>query len=117
MLNNKNTVLQYLKTLNLSQDEAKVYLALLESPKSHLELARETGINRTKVYRLADQLQKRSLITTRTDDRGTFLVAADPSTLEVELVTHEESLKQQRAIFDQLLPILSNIKRSSDKSP
>lgn len=109
MLNNKDTTLQYLKALNLTGDEAKMYLALLKAPTSHLEVSRATGINRTKVYRLADQLEKRSLITTRTDDRGTFLVAADPATLEVDLVTQEEKLKNQRAIFDQLLPTLNSI--------
>ncbi len=114
MLNNKDTVLPYLKALNLTTDEAKLYMELLKGANSHLQLARATGINRSKVYRLADQLEKRSLISTRTDDRGTFLVAADPSTLEVELVTQEEKLKNQRAIFKQLLPALSAIKINSN---
>lgn len=105
MLNNKDTI-SYLQALNLSREEAKLYLELLKAPRSHLELARATGINRTKVYRLADQLEKRSLISTQTDDRGTLLVAGDPNTLEVELVTHEEAVKNQRAIFKQLLPNL-----------
>jgi DNA-binding MarR family transcriptional regulator len=116
MLNNKNTTLQYLQALNLSGDEAKLYLELLKKPASHLELSRKTGINRTKVYRLADQLEKRSLITTKTDDGGTFLVAADPSTLEVTLVTEEERLKQQRAIFKQLLPGLQELQNSKNSS-
>ncbi len=112
MLNNKDTV-SYLEALNLSREEAKLYLELLKAPSSHLELARSTGINRTKVYRLADQLEKRSLIGTQTDDRGTLLVATDPSTLEVELVTREETLKNQRAIFTQLLPSLQNLKTAT----
>ncbi len=117
MLNNKNTVLQYLKALNLSSDEAKLYLELLKGPDSHLELARATGINRTKVYRLADQLEKRSLVSTQTDDRGTFLIAADPSTLEVELVTQEERLKNQRAVFKELLPALTELKAQGESDP
>ena len=117
MLNNTDITLQYLRSLNLSLDESKIYLELLKGPNSHLELSRATGVNRTKVYRLADQLEKRSLITTRTDDRGSFLVAADPSTLEVELVTQEERLKNQRAIFGQLLPTLSAIKNAGGAEP
>ncbi|CAN5626638.1 hypothetical protein BH23PAT1_BH23PAT1_5350 [soil metagenome] len=116
MLNTKDTILQYLKALNLTGDEAKIYLELLKGPNSHLELSRATGINRTKVYRLADQLEKRSLVGSRTDDRGTFLVAADPATLEVELVTQEEKLKNQRAIFNQLLPSLTELKTETPES-
>lgn len=113
MLNNSDILVPYLKALNLSTDESKLYLELLKGPNSHLELARTTGINRTKVYRLAEQLEKRSLVNTQTDDRGTLLVAADPATLEVQLVTEEEKLKNQRAVFNQLLPALSAIKKES----
>lgn len=108
MLNNKNTI-QYLQNLGLSRDESTLYLELLKRPSGHQELARATGINRTKVYRLADQLEKRSLIATQTDDRGTLLVASDPSTLEVDLVTREETIKNQRKVFTRLLPELQDV--------
>jgi sugar-specific transcriptional regulator TrmB len=114
MSDNKDTTLQYLQALGLSRDEAKLYLELLIEPRSHLELSRATGVNRTKVYRLADELEKRSLITTQTDDRGTFLVAADPSTLEVNLVNQEQKLKNQRAVYRQLLPGLEALQESKD---
>lgn len=116
-MNNNDTFLKYLRALNLSAEEAKLYLELLKKPASHLELARATGINRTKVYRLADQLEKRSLVSLRTDDRGTFLEAADPATLEVELVTQEEKLKQQRALFGQVLPSLTKLKDQGETNP
>lgn len=112
MLNNKDTLSKYLTALGLSREESLLYLELLREPANHLELSRKTGINRTKVYRLADQLEKRSLISTRTDDRGAFLIAADPRTLEVELVTQEEKLKQQRAIFSQVLPTLNELQQT-----
>src|SRR5688572_15870670 len=111
MMNNKDTIVEQLRTLGLSRDEAKLYLELLRGPSTHLKLAHATGINRTKVYRLADDLEKKSLITKRTDDRGTFLVAADPSTLGVELTTQEEKLENQRAAFEALLPVLNPIKK------
>ncbi len=116
MLDTKDTVLQRLRTLNLSQDEALIYLELLKEPATHLKLARATGINRTKIYRLVDQLEKRSLVGARSDDRGTFLIAADPATLEVELVTQEERLKAQRQALNTLLPVLNNIKTNEPSS-
>jgi sugar-specific transcriptional regulator TrmB len=117
MLNNKNTILAYLKNLNLGEEEASLYLELLKGPNTHLGLARATGINRTKVYRLVDSLELRSLVTTRTDDTGTFIFASDPATLEIELVSNEEKLKGQRAIFEQVLPVLNNIKLQGKDSP
>jgi sugar-specific transcriptional regulator TrmB len=116
MTNNKNTIVEQLRILGLNRDEAKLYLELLRGPSTHLKLAHATGINRTKVYRLADDLEKRSLITKRTDDRGTFLVAADPATLEIAIVNQEEKLKTQRSAFDALLPVLTPIKQGDRSS-
>lgn len=107
MSDNKGTLLEQLRGLNLSADEAEVYLELLLGPSTHLRLSRQTGITRTKVYRLVEMLEKRSLVAHRTDDRGTFLVAADPSTLEVQLLNQEQKLKQQRTILSQLVPSLA----------
>jgi hypothetical protein len=115
MLNNKDTILQKLQALNLSNDEARLYLELLREPTTHLKLARATGINRSKVYRLAYELEKRSLVSVRSDDRGNFLVASDPATLEVELVTQEENIKQQRQAFNTVVPFLELI-RTNDLS-
>lgn len=115
-MNNKDIILEQLRLLGLGHYESRIYLELLEGPSSHLKLAHATGINRTKVYRLAEELEKRSLITRRTDDRGTFLVAADPATLEVSLVTAEEILKQQREALTQLMPALSSLQQGAGRA-
>lgn len=113
MLNKKDTI-SYLRLLGLSNDAAKVYLELLKAPASHLELARATGVNRTKVYRLVDDLEKRSLVTVRTDDRGALLIASDPATLEISIVNHEEAVKSQRKVFENLLPSLQALQQDAD---
>lgn len=113
MLNKKDTI-SYLRTLGLSHDEAKVYLELLKAPASHLELARTTGVNRTKVYRIIDDLVKRSLVTARTDDRSTLLTASDPATLEVGIVNREEAVKSQRQVFQHLLPSLQALQLNTN---
>jgi hypothetical protein len=109
MSDNKGTILEQLKEIGLTGDEAKIYLRLLEKPSTHLKLSRDTGIARTKVYRIADELSKRSLIAKHTDDRGTFLVAADPATLEVEVATQEARLTKQRSVLNDLLPALDSL--------
>jgi DNA-binding MarR family transcriptional regulator len=110
-MNNKDIILEQLRTLGLTNEEAKLYLELLKEPSTHLKLAHSTGINRTKIYRLAEDLEKRSLITKRTDDRGTFLVASDPASLEVTLVSQEEKLAKQRSAFTHLMPALSELRK------
>ena len=109
MLNNKNTLLLNLRRLGLTADECKVYLALLEEPMSHLEIARKTGVNRTKVYRIADSLSKRSLITENMNDDGRELAANSPTNLEVVLTTQEQQIKSQQALLKQALPSLMSI--------
>jgi DNA-binding MarR family transcriptional regulator len=114
-MNKTSTPLEQLATLGLSGDEARMYLELLREPTTHLKLAHATGINRTKVYRLADDLEKRSLVAKRTDDRGTFLVATDPTKLELALIDQEETLKQKRMAFAQLMPMLALFKQTDAK--
>ncbi len=108
-MNNKDTILEQLRSLGLGHYEAQLYIELLKEPSTHLKLAHATGINRTKVYRLIDELEKLSLITKRTDDRGTFLVAAEPRALEIALVTSEQVLLRRRTAFEQVLPSLQGI--------
>jgi sugar-specific transcriptional regulator TrmB len=110
-MNNKQYLMDSLTKLNISKDEAKLYIELLEKPNTHLQLARTTGINRTKVYRLAEQLEKRGLILRRTDDRGMFLVANDPNAFEIELTTQEAKLRRQRKVLDEAIPGLRMLYR------
>jgi sugar-specific transcriptional regulator TrmB len=115
-MNNKQYLLDSLTKFNISSDEAKLYIALLEKPNTHLQLARTTGINRTKVYRLAEQLEKRGLVLRRTDDRGMFLVANDPNALEIELTTQEAMLRRQRKVLDEAIPGLRTLYKDA-KNP
>lgn len=109
MLNNKDDIKKYLTAYGLSVDEAKVYLALLEKPLTHLEVARRTGVNRTKIYRIADDLEKLSLVRTEQLDKGRVLAASAPKNLEVSLVTEEQRLTNKKIILKELLPSLEDI--------
>ncbi len=116
MSDSNDKLIAGLRRLHLSRDEALIYLELLREPSTHLRLSRGTGVARTKVYRLIEQLEKRSLVARRTDDRGTFLVAADPSSLEIELVARESYLKQQRATLKELVPALATLQTTQDNT-
>ena len=106
---NIKEILARLEQLGLSNDEARLYIALLKESSNHLRLSRATGIDRAKIYRLIERLEKRSLIARRTDDRGTFLIAADPRLLEIDLVSEERHLRERRNALDTVLPSLNSI--------
>lgn len=114
-MDNKEKLLEQLSRLGLSPDESKVYIELLRGPRTHLQISKETGVNRTKVYRIAEDLQARSLIGRRSDDRGTFLIATDPSALEMSLISQETRLKQQRKALSDVLPMLSKLQREDSR--
>jgi DNA-binding MarR family transcriptional regulator len=116
MTDNLDNLLEKLQALELSPDEAKVYLELLCEPGTHLRLSHITGINRTKIYRLIENLEKKSLVSRRTDDRGTFLIASDPATLEIAIVNQETKLKQQRVALSQLVPQLNILIKNDTKA-
>ncbi len=116
MNNTTDTVSQRLHQIGLDKDEARIFVELLKGPNTHLKLSRATGINRTKVYRIVDNLYKQSLIARRTDDLGTFLVASDPHVLEAKLIEQEEKIKNQRQAMQNILPDLFALQQQSEEN-
>lgn len=108
-------ILTQFAELGFTQDEAKIYIELLHEPASHLQLSRATGVDRTKVYRIIESLERRSLVARRTDDRGMFLTAADPTALEVSLMERQQKLTAQKEMTTHLIPTLSAL-QTKDKS-
>lgn len=93
----------------MSQGEAIVYLELTKGPSTHLGLSRTTGISRTRVYRIADKLEKQGMIARRSDDRGKFLVALQPVFLEEKIKNHLTETQLQAMAFEKAkasLPLL-----------
>lgn len=115
-MNTRDAIIEKLHQIGLGHYEAKLYVALLNGPSTHLRLAQATGINRTKVYRLAEDLEKRGLIRRQADDSGTYLVAADPSTLEIAIVDAERQVRRQREALDSAMPTLQAIQQGNGQA-
>ena len=109
MTDNKDILAGQLAAFGLSTLEAEVYMYLLATPSTALQLSRSLGAPRTTIYRIVDQLEKRSLVARHTDDQGTLLVATEPGILEVELTHREEQLRVQRETLQRLLPALNSL--------
>ena len=117
MMDNKNGILLSLNKLGLSGDQAKVYIYLLESgASSHLDISRKTGINRTKIYRIIDDLEKLSLVTVNISDEGKKILPASPKNLEVQIKTEESRLDAKKTALEMSLPKLNKLFNKEDSS-
>lgn len=99
---NKTDILKQLGLLGLDPLEALIYFELSRAHLSRLELSRATGINRSKVYRVADGLLARGIIEEAADDKGQRLSTAPIRSLERLLTEGEIRLDQQRQAITHL---------------
>lgn len=112
---NKNAhTLNVLQQAGLSAEAAKVYLFLCKENATHLKISRATTLNRTKVYRIVQDLEQMGLVTRQTDDRGTFLKACDPGVLELDLTAQEQQLREARTALQRITPDLHQLNQSTD---
>ena len=112
---NKHTIIEQLQTLGIDDVETKIYLYLLEGyAKTPLEISRETGINRSKIYRYLDKLKQKRLIEQLTVDRGIKLEAASPEILELLFIEKEKELKVQQELLPNLVKDLNMLSRRTE---
>ncbi|HSD55734.1 MAG TPA: helix-turn-helix domain-containing protein [Candidatus Saccharimonadales bacterium] len=113
-MNTDMRLLSILERSGLSQEAAKVYLLLCRKIASHLEVSRATRINRTKVYRIVQDLEHMGLVARQTDDTGTFLKACDIGVLELELTAKEQQVRDVRNELHSVVPELNSLSQSND---
>jgi sugar-specific transcriptional regulator TrmB len=74
--------MQYLKQAGLTDNEISIYLCLLESGQlSAAKLADATGLQRTNVYKVVDQLIAKQLLIVQGNTRTKQFLAKDPLTI------------------------------------
>lgn len=105
MLRNK------LQQLGFEEKEAKLYAALLELGEAGVvDIARKSGLKRTTVYHILDNLKLRGLVSqTKKGKRVTYL-AEDPRSIG-------EDLKEKEKLFQKTLPELLSIANLMEKKP
>jgi sugar-specific transcriptional regulator TrmB len=105
-----DNIVDYLKQLDLSNAEAKIYLMLLKSgPVSIRELAQTVDIKRTTTYFYIDQLVEKGLIVKLV--RGSKKVVAANSPEDLKILV-EEKLKNALAVQHAFPKILHMITAS-----
>lgn len=102
---------QLLKSLNLSADEAAVYLSAMELGQATIQaLAKKSGVKRTTIYHFLDHLMERGLIqSTRKKKRNVFSAIHPKQLVALEQVRMKE--------LESLMPSLMAVYNRSQTKP
>src|SRR5580700_4015299 len=104
-----DNVIDYLKQLDLSDVEAKLYLTLLQmGPSSVRDLAQTIDIKRTTAYFYIDQLVDKGLIMKLVKGSKKLVAANEPESLKHLVEEKLESAKLVEKNFPEILKILTS---------
>lgn len=88
-----SNLLPILKSIGLSENQAKVYLAGLElGPASILDIARVSGVKRTTIYSVMEELLGHDYFTTLKKEGKKQYIAIDPDSLKHLIIERQETL-------------------------
>lgn len=104
------TLQQFLFKLGLSEEETVIFITLIQNNQlTILTLARLTGINRTKIYRLVERLEQLGIIQEIIEEHKRYLKTISLNKLELLVSQKEEELRYLRSILPQITSIVPNI--------
>jgi HTH-type transcriptional regulator, sugar sensing transcriptional regulator len=101
-----------LKTIGLTESEAKVYLSLLGlGSTTKGAIVNKSGVASSKIYELLEKLIKKGLVSSVIKSGVKYFESAPPSRLMDYMKEKEEELMQQEMQLEKLIPELE-LKRS-----
>lgn len=101
-----NKLYKELKTFGLSEHEALVYMALLETGEANIaQLTKKSGVNRSTVYLAIESLKEKGLISS-IKKRKTLFYAEDPRKMIDNLEKKQEALKKVMPNFLAVFALL-----------
>src|SRR6266550_8604853 len=108
-----DNIVDYLKQLDLSDAEAKLYLTLLQTGATSVrDLAQTVEIKRTTAYFYIDQLVEKGLIMKLVRGSKKLVAANEPENLKILV---EEKLKQAKAVQQGFPDILDSLSTAIPK--
>lgn len=111
-------MLDQLKKIGLSDNEAKVYLALLELGSSTAQqIAQKAELKRPTTYVQIESLMKMGLTTSFEKNSKTLFRAEDPEHLRHVLEKEKEKQKERISALENVLPGLGNLYLSAGERP
>jgi DNA-binding MarR family transcriptional regulator len=104
------SLIQELKKLNLTEKEARVYLALLElGPSTPYRIAKKSHLKRPTAYVIAEELVEKGLIVQMTGEKQRMYIARSPENYVEEV---EAKIQDAKKIVPELLALQ---RKKSDK--
>lgn len=108
MSGDTQAVRAYFFKLGLSSEIADIYLALhAHGQQTISELARNSGVERTRIYRLMDELAASNLVEVESQYKRSIFSAAPVSNLQILLTQKEQELHDLRTGLSDLQNTLS----------
>ena len=102
------SIINSLQTLSLSENESRVYVALLSAGLTTVgPIISETGLHRQQVYVALERLKESGLATSVQKNNRQHFQASDPN----ELVRQAE---RQVSLAEELAPVLSSLQTQQD---
>jgi predicted transcriptional regulator len=105
------SLIQELKKLNLTEKEARVYLALLElGPSTPYKIAKRSRLKRPTAYVIAEELVEKGLIVQMTGEKKKQYIARSPE-------SYIEDVEARVADAKKVLPELMALQRKQSDKP
>lgn len=100
-------ITNFLLDLGLDEEESKIYLVLANKGiMTALEISRQTGIDRSKVYRRLEDLKFLGIVEEVIDQKKRKAKAVEVDKLEFLLEKKEENVKKMRETFPEVEMLL-----------
>lgn len=106
-----------LEKFGLSQNESKIYLALLEIGSSTADkISQKAGIHRRTIYDNIEKLLNKGLISYAIRGNKKYFEAAEPHRLKDIILEKKEKIEEQEKVLTDILPeLVTAQKLSKDK--
>lgn len=111
-------MINQLKNLGLSDNEAKVYMAMLElGLATVLEISAKAGVNRPTTYVQIESLKRRGLVSTQTKGKKQLFIAESPDQLEFVIEKERQAIEQKKEELKAILPELTSLFNLAGEKP
>lgn len=117
MVTDVSAVRTYFSKLGLEQEIADIYLSLYtHGPQTISALARTSGVERTRIYRLIDKLLSSNLVELESQHKRGIIKAAPIANLRILINEREQELKNLTDELELMERVLSRNSLSSPSS-
>jgi sugar-specific transcriptional regulator TrmB len=109
---------KFLIDIGLSDKEAQVYLALLPvDAASVIELSESTGINRTTLYPILEDLISKKIVIEVTEGKKVRFQAEPPERIATYVQTQRAKLEEQERLLADIVPQMRSFVRHTGEKP